>query len=142
MNRRFIPSGRERRNTEALPWLDVHLSFTLEAKRSNCVLHATAKLNFFSLLNVLYFPSSKSLLSLCPPSQMLSLQNPLVSGNLSTTTKFFFLLSSRSMHLFIYSFCKQSSTSVLLGAGTGGDKAQKASALFSRGQENQRLNTM
>lgn len=35
------------------------------------------------LLIVLYFPCFKSLLSLCPPSQTLTLPNPLLSANSS-----------------------------------------------------------
>lgn len=65
------------------PWFDAHLSFTLEDLGSKQFLHTAAELGYFVLLNVLYFLSSKTLLSLCHPPQILSLSHALVSANSS-----------------------------------------------------------
>lgn len=90
---------------------------------SMCPPHCSQTMLLF-LLNVLYFPSSKSLLSLCSPPQMLPLQNPLVSVSLLSTCNFYYIhrtllppvkWTNAFIHLFILqTFAKHSS--VLLGS--------------------------
>lgn len=125
-------------------WLD---EVYTKSSRIKCILPHCSQTGIIFLLIVLYFPCFKSLLSLCPPSQTLTLPNPLLSANSSKHLATFCtstasLLPAKWSHPSIHPFILNKFIKYLFYwvagtlKGNGDDKTQGSLSFCHQGDKN------
>lgn len=142
-----LKEGREDHRGTSQGWCTLQLHLGSDGISMFPPHYSHVKLYYFFLLNVLYFPSSKSLLSLCSLPQMLLFQNPLVFVSVSKCLQILPHTqnpsSSSPVNQCIHSLihftkivvCKNIHLSYGVAGilrGTGDDKAQRPSCIFNR----------